>query len=73
MILVERTIEYADLKKQTETYWWASNGLRSGRHSGAYCVLRELRKSGRTEQLRYRATKVLIDMGYGEHAAAADW
>ena len=73
MILVERTIEFADLAKQMETFWWASNSLREGHHSGAYCALRALRKSGKTELLRYRATKLLNDRGYAEHAAAADW
>lgn len=73
MMLVERTIEFADLAKQTETYWWASNNLRRGPHSGAYWVLRAMRKSGKTERLRYRATKVLVDRGYAEHCAAADW
>ncbi|MFQ5472954.1 MAG: hypothetical protein ACE5FA_08745 [Dehalococcoidia bacterium] len=73
MILVQRTIEFADLTKQTETYWWASNSLRGGHHSGAYWVLRVLRKCGKTELLRCRATEVLVDKGYAEHVAAADW
>lgn len=73
MMLVERTIEFADLAKQTETFWWASNSLRESQHSGAYCVLRALRKSGKTELLRTRANKLLIERGYAEHAAAADW
>ncbi len=73
MMLVERTIEFADLAKQMESFWWASNSLREGHHSGAYCVLCALRKSGKSEMLRYRANKLLIDRGYTEHIAAADW
>lgn len=72
MMLVERTIEFSDLAKQMETFWWASNNLREGHHSGAYCVLRALRKSGKSELLRYRATKLLTDRGYAEHVAATD-
>lgn len=73
MILVERTIQFSDLAKQTESFWWASNSMRDGHHSGAYWVLRVLRKSGKTQQLRNRATKFLADRGYAEHVAAADW
>ncbi len=73
MMLVERTIEFADLTKQTEMFWWASDGLRGGHHSGAYAVLRVLRKTGKSALLRYRANKLLVDRGYAEHAAAADW
>lgn len=72
-MLVQRMVEYSDLAKQTDMFWWATNNMRCGHHSGAYSVLRELRKSGKTQLLRYRATKVLIDKGYGEHVRAADW
>ncbi len=73
MFNVERTLELADLKRQTENYWWAASNLRDGPHSGAYWVLRILLKSGKSQQLRYRAFRTLDDLGYSDHTAQADW
>jgi hypothetical protein len=73
MVNVERTVEFADLKKQTEYFWWAAANLRAGPHSGAFWVLRVLQKSGKSEYLRYRAARVLDDLGYAHHAVTADW
>jgi len=73
MFNVERTLEYADLKRQTETYWWAAKNLRDGPHSGAYWVLRALLKIGKSQNLRARAHHALDDLGYYDHAVRADW
>ena len=73
MFNVERTLELADLKRQTENYWWAATCLRDGPHSGAYFVLRVLLKNGKSELLRYRAYRALDDLGYSDHAVRADW
>lgn len=73
MFNVERLLEFSDLKKQTESYMWAAENLRRGPHSGAYQVLRALLKTGKSQSLRYRAFRVLDELGYAEHAARADW
>jgi hypothetical protein len=73
MIHAHPMIECSDLTRQTEIYWWAIKNLRRGHHSGAYWVLRILRKCGKSEQLKHSASKVLTDKGYAEHVAAADW
>lgn len=73
MFNVERTLLFADLKRQTESYWWAASSLRDGPHSGAYWVLRALLKTGKSQLLKYRAYKALDDLGYADHAARADW
>jgi len=73
MFNVERTLQFADLKRQTETYWWAAKNLRDGPHSGAYWVLRVLLKIGKSQNLRSRALRVLDDLGYYDHAVRADW
>lgn len=73
MVNVERTIQFADLKKQTEYYWWAADNLRDGPHSGAYWVLRVLQKTGKSELLRQRASKILRETGHSQHAAMAEW
>ncbi len=74
MSYVERMLEYAELPKQREAYWWAANSMNDGHHSGAYWVLRILRKRGKTQRVRDQATRFLIDKGYEEHlAAAAEW
>ena len=73
MFNVERTLQFADLKRQTETYWWAAMNLRNGPHSGAYWVLRVLLKIGKSQNLRTRALHALDDLGYRDHALRADW
>ena len=69
---VERMLEFADLPKQMESYWWATKNLNQSHHSGAYWVLRILQKSGKTELLRNRTSKFLIDKGYDEEVSAAE-
>ena len=72
MILVERTVEFSSLAKQTGTFWWAAGCLRAGPHDGAFQVLLALCKSGRSDQLRRRARTMLEDLGYGDQVGAAD-
>ncbi len=72
MSYVERMLVYSELPQQMEAYWWAANSMSDGHHSGAYWVLRILRKHGKTQRLRDQATRFLIGRGYEEHLAAAE-
>ncbi len=42
-------------------------------YAGQRLPLRILRKRGKTQRLRDQATRFLIDKGYEEHLAAAEW
>ena len=72
MFNAERILEFEDLKKQTENFWWAARSLRDGPHEGALQVLSALLKIGKSQGLRYGAFRVLDELGYVDKNARAD-
>lgn len=72
MFNAERILEFEDLKKQTENFWWAARNLRNGPHEGAYQVLAALLKIGKSRSLRHQAFRVLDELGYAERSRRAD-
>ena len=72
MFNTERILEFEDLKKQTENFWWAARSLRNGPHEGALQVLIALLRIGKSQSLRYKAFRVLDELGYLDRNARAD-